>query len=132
MSYGFEDLVAQAKHTNPLGYGAAADKGAAVFFYDFGKNPAGGTVGQKHTGLLIPPNTLVESGLVLAESAVAGGFNLQLLASGDILPAQTTLAANAIANLVRIANPNIEREVLLNVTAATTGSILAWFRLLPF
>ena len=131
MSFGLEDLVTIAKRTNAVGAGAAADYGYGVLFYDFGKVAASGSVGQKKTGLLIPANTLIESGLLRVDTAFSGGFNLQLIAAGDVLPAQGALAAGAITNVVRLFNPTQERELLINVSAAAAGKILVWLRCLP-
>ena len=131
MNSGLEDLIAQAKRTNSAGAGSATDFGFGVAYFDFSKNAGAGAVGQKRTGLYIPPNTMVDVGFLRADGATTGGFNVQLLAAGDVVAAQTALANGDVVNTSRVFNATQERELLINVSATATGKVLIWLRLLP-
>jgi hypothetical protein len=128
-----EDAVLYAKSVNAAGVGVAKTEEFAIIFYDFAKSAAAGAIGVKRTGLYLPAKSFVESGIMRVDTAVVGTFNLQLLAAGDLVPAQTNPVAGALVNAVRVQNNTIEREILLNVTAvATAGKALFILRLYPY
>lgn len=133
MNQGIEDLLIHAKKVNPAtGIGVASSGEVAVIYCDF-TNPELGTVGAKKTGLSIPAGALIESGLMRVPAAVTGGFNLQLDAAEDVLPAQANPAINAIVDVNRVANTGTEaKELLLNVSAAgSAGAVAIYLRLYP-
>jgi hypothetical protein len=133
--YPLEELVQRAKVTNNAGIGVARNSDYAVIYVDAVKAAAAGQggVGAKNTGLVLPENAFVESGLMRVETAVTGAFNLRLLAAGDIIPAQTAPAAGEIVNATRVANSLSEKPVLLDVTTAlTAGKALFILRIFSY
>ena len=126
MNPTLEDLVRSAKLS-----GSAAGDGVVIIYYDFDKTATSGTIGVKKTGVKLPARNLILSGILTSELGVTGAFAPQVVASGDIFPAQTGVAANAIVDAVRTFTGASGREILLNVTALTAGKVLIFLNFIP-
>jgi hypothetical protein len=126
MNQSLEDAMIKAKasaSSNSKGIGVARHDDYAVIAIDFSK-PANQAIGAKPTGLLIQPGYLVNGGSYRAASAIAGQFNLQLNAAGDLLGTQTNPAAGARVNLSLAANNTVNAiEMLINVVAAASAGV---------
>jgi hypothetical protein len=136
MNFSLEDAVNGAK----LAAKSAGSKGIGVTKYeeyliiaiDF-TNPANNAPGPKKTGMQIQSNSVIDSGMFRADTAIVGAFNVQL-DGADVLATQTNSADNARSPLTTAANNTADpKELIVNVTAAASAGLgVIIGRVLPF
>lgn len=113
------------------GIGCAVSDDLAVVYVDFSK-PV--TQGVRSTGLILPPNTLIDGpgSFVYTKVAVAGTFEAYLNATGDLTGAVVNSPIGFGTALPRVIAGTDGAEVKITSAAPVTAGIIAlYLRLVP-